>query len=149
MDTTQKGNLFVDYLDSGADVHPSYSKIALDSHHPDESTNPLTFLQGIINHLNIFEQRIEDLEYKLVIVNETDRQIEELLNRKLRDGLIRYADFLNLDHVRQLWVSTSAAFATYNLGCKSSKTQILANLVDLFTLNEISKDKLLSITLEL
>ena len=71
------------------------------------------------------------------------------MNRQLRDGLISYADFLNLDHVRQLWVSTSAAFATYNLGCKSSKRQILANLVDLFTLNEISKDKLLSITLEL
>ena len=148
MDTTQKDDLFADHLDSGADTHPSYSKIALDSHPPDES-NPLTFLQGIINHLNIFEQRIEDLEYKLVIVNETDRRIEELLNRQLRDGLISYADFLNLDHVRQLWVSTSAAFATYNLGCKSSKRQILANLVDLFTLNEISKDKLLSITLEL
>ena len=148
MDTTQKGNLFVDYLDSGADTHPSYSKIALDSHPPDES-NPLTFLQGIINQLNIFEKRIEDLEYKLAIVNETDQRIEELLNRQLRDGLISYADFLNLDHVRHLWVSTSAAFATYNLGCKSSKRQILANLVDLFTLNEISKDKLLSIIPEL
>ena len=32
MDTTQKGNLFVDYIDSGADTHSSYSKITLDGH---------------------------------------------------------------------------------------------------------------------
>ena len=106
-------------------------------------------LQTIINDLDAFEQRIADSELKLEGSKEIGRRIEGALNRQLMDGLISYSEFSNLNHVKELWISTSATFATYNLGCKSSKRLIVSNLIDLFTLNEISRERLLDIATEI
>ena len=94
-------------------------------------------LQQVIELLNVFEQRIADSEFKIEKSKEIGQRIEDVLNRQLMDGLISYVDFLNLRHVKELWISTSAALSSYNLGCRSSKRIILSNLIDLFTLNEI------------
>ena len=106
-------------------------------------------LQQVIELLNVFEQRIADSEFKIEKSKEIGQRIEDVLNRQLMDGLISYVDFLNLRHVKELWISTSAALSSYNLGCQSSKRIILSNLIDLFTLKEISRERLLNIVEEI
>ena len=145
MDDTQRDESFDNHLCLETYYTPAYSETTSNT----SGSEALPILQTIINHLDIFEQRIADSEYKLERTSETGQRIEELLNRQLMDGLISYAEFINLNHVKQLWISTSTACAAHNLGCTSSKKEILANLVDLFTLNEISREKLLDIAVEI
>lgn len=106
-------------------------------------------LQSIINHLNIFEERLIDSEHKLERSSETDRRIEQILSRQLQDGLVSYIEYVNLNHIKLLWTSTSRALATHSIGCKSSRRQILTNLIELYTLKEIERDVFLDIVTEL
>lgn len=110
---------------------------------------PEHVLQTIIKHLNNFEEKLIDSELKLERVNEADRRIEQVLSRQLQDGLISYIEYINLNHVKVLWTSTSSALATHYLGCKSSRRQILASLIELYTLKEIEREELLDIVIEL
>ena len=88
-------------------------------------------LREIIDHLDSFEHRIADSERKLERSQEIGKRIEDVLNRQLMDGLISYAEFSNLNRVKELWLSTGVAFATYDIGCRKSKRLILENLLDL------------------
>ena len=106
-------------------------------------------LQQVIELLNVFEQRIADSEFKIEKSKEIGQRIEDVLNRQLMDGLISYVDFLNLRHVKELWISTSAALSSYNLGCHIHKRKILTNLLDLFILKEISREVYVDFVIQL
>ena len=145
----EQNQSFVEYLSSDSSNFPTCSEGATDLSTLELEPSTEHILQTIINHLTIFEQRIADSEYRLEGSQETGRRIKEVLSRQLKDGLLSYSEFLNLNHVKQLWLTTSAALSSYNLGCHSSKRIILSNLIDLFTLKEISRERLLNIVEEI
>ena len=105
--------------------------------------------QSMIYHLNNFEEKLIDSEHKLERTTETDRKIEQLLSRQLQDGLISNIEYVNLSHTKFLWTSTSCALATHSVGCKTSRRQIISNLVELYSLKEIGREELLDIITEL
>ena len=106
---------------------------------------PELVLQTIINHLDRFEHKLVDSELRLERTNAIDKRIGEVLNRQLQDGLLTYSEFINLSHVKFLWTSTLGLLTTSYFDRKSSRRRAIANLVDLYTLNEIGRDQLLDI----
>ena len=103
------------------------------THHPTNDT-----LQNVLAYLTIFEQKLADSELELDKSKNTEQRIKNLLNRQLADGLLPYSEYVHLNHVNSLWASTVSALVSYNLGYHMNKSIILTNLLDLFSLNQIS-----------
>ena len=106
-------------------------------------------LQVITKGLEKFEAMLIDSELKLERIRVVDRRVEEVLTRQWQGGLLSYIEYINFNHVKHLWVATLNLLATHYLRDQASKRQILANLVDLHTLNEIGRDQLLDIITQL
>ena len=106
-------------------------------------------IHTVTEHLNLLETRLADSEIRLQHTIGVDKRIDELLDRQLKDGLISFDDYVKLDHVKQLWVSVSIALDAHVRGCEASKRQITDNLLDLLTLNELSRELLINIVVEL
>ena len=106
-------------------------------------------IHTVIEHLNLLETRLADSEIRLQHTIGVDKRIDELLDRQLKDGLISFDDYVKLDHVKQLWVTVSLALESHVPGCETSKRQIIDNLLDLLTLNELSRELLIDVVVRL
>ena len=104
-------------------------------------------INTVIEHLELLETRLTDSEIRLERAIGVDRRIDELLDRQLKDGLISFDDYVKLDHVKQLWMNL--ALETHVPGCETSKRQIIDNLLDLLTLNELSRELLIDVVVRL
>ena len=106
-------------------------------------------INTVIEHLELLETRLTDSEIRLERAIGVDRRIDELLDRQLKDGLISFDDYVKLDHVKQLWMTVSLALETHVPGCETSKRQIIDNLLDLLTLNELTRELLIDVVVRL
>ena len=130
---------------TGLETHIS-SQMSLDD---TNEVNSQSVLNVLDKHLSAFEVRVLDTEFHVEEPKKIGKQIEEILFEQLDDGLLSYIAFTNLYHIKHLWVSTSIALATYSCKDQVSKKVIIDNLIELYSLKEISRKKLVDILVEL
>ena len=143
----QKDNVeeSVEPITTGLETHLS-SQMSLDDINEVNSQSVLNVLD---KHLSAFEVRVLDTEFHVEETKRIGKQIEEILFEQLDDGLLSYIAFTNLYHIKHLWVSTSIALATYSCKDQVSKKVIIDNLIELYSLKEISRKKLVDILVEI
>ena len=132
---------------TGLETHIS-SQMSLDDTSSNE-VNSQSVLKVLDKHLSAFEVRVLDTEFHVEETKRIGKQIEEILFEQLDDGLLSYIAFTNLYHIKHLWVSTSIALATYSCKDQVSKKVIIDNLIELYSLKEISRKKLVDILVEI
>ena len=130
---------------TGLETHIS-SQMSLDD---TNEVNSQSVLKVLDKHLSAFEVRVLHTEFHVEETKRIGKQIEEILFEQLDDGLLSYIAFTNLYHIKHLWVSTSIALATYSCKDQVSKKVIIDNLIELYSLKEISRKKLVDILVEL
>ena len=130
---------------TGLETHLS-SQMSLDDINEVNSQSVLNVLD---KHLSAFEVRVLDTEFHVEETKRIGKQIEEILFEQLDDGLLSYIAFTNLYHTKHLWASTSIALATYSCKDQVSKKVIIDNLIELYSLKEISRKKLVDILVEI
>ena len=143
----QKDNVeeSVEPITTGLETHLS-SQMSLDD---TNEVNSQSVLNVLDKHLSAFEVRVLDTEFHVEETKRIGKQIEEILFEQLDDGLLSYIAFTNLYHIKHLWVSTSIALATYSCKDQVSKKVIIDNLIELYSLKEISRKKLVDILVEI
>ena len=122
---------------TGLETHMS-SQMSLDD---TNEVNSQSVLKVLDKHLSAFEVRVLDTEFHVEETKRIGKLIEEILFEQLDDGLLSYIAFTNLYHIKHLWVSTSIALATYSCKDTVSKKVIIDNLIELYSLKEISRKK--------
>ena len=106
-------------------------------------------VERVINHLDCFERKLVDSGLQLERTKAIDKRIEDVLSRQLQDGLLTYVEYLNLNHIKALWTSSLNILTTSYLDRNPSRKRVIANLIDLYTLNEIGREQLLDIIYKL
>ena len=146
----QKNNSEVSMeANTGLETHMSSQMSLDDSESSSDEVKSQSVLQALGKHLNAFEERILDAELHVEETKNIGRRIEEILFEQLDNGHLSYIAFTNLYHIKHLWVSTSIALTTYSCNDRVSKKVIIDKLIELYTLKEIKREKLVDILLEL
>ena len=75
--------------------------------------------------------------------------VEESLDRQVKDGLISYREFVDLQYIGKLWARVLNTTAAYTLGADYSKRDVITTLLDLYTLKQISTTSFVEAVLKL
>ena len=67
------------------------------------------------------------------------KKINESLSGQLRDGLLSYYEYADLEYIGGVWLKLLLLINSYNLGCVSIKKDIASLLVELFELKQIQR----------
>ena len=146
----QKNNTEVSMeANTSLETHMSSQMSLDDSESSSDEVKSQSVLPVLAKHLNAFEERLIDSEIQVEQTKNIGRRIEEILFEQLDDGLLSYIAFTNLYHIKHLWVSTSIALTTYSCNDRVSKKEIVDKLIELYTLKELKREKLVDILLKL
>ena len=75
--------------------------------------------------------------------------VEESLDRQVKDGLISYHEFVDLQYIGKLWARVLNTAAAYTLGADYSKRDVITTLLELYTLKQISNTSFVEAVLKL
>ena len=150
MEIMQKNNTEVSMeANTGLETHMSSQMSLDDSESSSDEVKSQSVLPVLAKHLYAFEERLLDSELQVEQTKNIERQIEEILCGQLDDGHLSYIAFTNLYHIKHLWVSTSIALTSYSCNDRVSKKVIIDKLIELYTLKEIKREKVVDILMEL
>lgn len=124
---------------SGADV----------KHEEEEGSSNDLILDEITRAYGSWLQRITLLENELRRNKNVQEHVIESLQRQLWDGLITSDEASELRTVIDLWTRLHASYSCKQLGAEYSDREIVEILLDLLTLDQISKSFVARIVLEL
>ena len=89
--------------------------------------------------LDNWTKRVVDAEVQQSKSKQYQHIVEEALRRQQWDGLLTHHDYTELKQIANLWGNLLNATSCYTLGCLGVKREIIAILLDLYTLKQLSK----------
>ena len=106
-------------------------------------------LENIIDNLNAWTERIVDVEERLKKSTDIRKSVVDSLNRQVLDGLISEQDSIELEYICDLWVNLYKSVLCKTVGADFSDRDVLTYLLELYTLDQISKKFFIDTALEL
>ena len=76
-------------------------------------------------------------------------KIENSIHRQQIDGFLSHFAAAELRYVGDLWIRLLHAIASFDIGCTFTKRDILSLLLELYTLNQLSKNVFVETCLKL
>ena len=110
-------------------------------------TDPV--LEDIVNALDLWTQKILVLETDLQQNSDVKKTIVDCLQRQVLDGLLTEQDAKELQYVVDLWNKLRRSYACKKCGADFADEEALENLLELFSLKQISKSFFIRVALEL
>ena len=101
---------------------------------------PATLLDDILQALESWSQRILIVETKLERTDDLRQSIVHSLEGQVLDGLLTEQDLQDLVYVADLWIHLYKNFLCYSAGVEFNDREVLSNLLELFSLKQISKE---------
>ena len=112
-------------------------------------TAPATVLDDILEALESWSQRILIIETKLERTDDLRQSIVHSLEGQVLDGLLTDQDLQDMVYVTDLWIQLYKNFLCYSTGVEFSDRDVLTNLLELFSLKQISKEFFLRVAVQL
>jgi hypothetical protein len=106
-------------------------------------------LEDIVDNLNAWTERIVDVEERLKKSTDIRKSVVDSLNRQVLDGLISEQDSIELEYICDLWVNLYKSVLCKTVGADFSDRDVLTYLLELYTLDQISKKFFIDTALEL
>lgn len=122
-----------------------YNVSSIDS----SSSDGDTVLEDIVQALDSWTQQILVLETDLQRNLDTKRTVTDCLQRQVLDGLIKQQDANELEYILDLWTNLHRAYSCKQIGADFVDQEVLSNLLELYSLKQISKSFFIHVTLEL
>ena len=113
------------------------------------SLSRATVLEDISEALESWSQRLLDVETKIGRTDDLRRNIVHSLEGQVLDGLLTDNDFRELLYVADLWIDLYKTFLCRCVGVEFTDRDVLNNLLELFSLKQISKDFFIRVALQL
>ena len=108
-----------------------------------------TILEDINTALEVWSQRILDLETKIEKTQNLRQNVNNALQRQVLDGLITDTDSRELIYVCDLWINLYKSFLCICIGSEITDHDVLDYLLELYSLKQISKDFFIQVALQL
>ena len=107
-------------------------------------------LEDIAEALELWGQRILELETNFGKTKELSEKISNALNRQVLDGFISEQDSHKLQYIADLWTKLHNSASAHCMGTQIITEEfpirdIILNLLELFELQQISKDFFINI----
>lgn len=109
----------------------------------------LTVLQKIFDALESWAEQILDFEEKSRRSTDIRKDVFNSLNRQVLDGFISEQHSKELQYTCDLWLNLYEAFLCKFSGESFSHYNVLMYLINLYSLNRITKDFFIDIVMEL
>ena len=106
-------------------------------------------LEDIVEALELWGQRILELETNFGKTKELSENILNALNRQVLDGFISEQDSCKLQYIVNLWTKLHNSISAHCMGTQVITEDIVSCLVELFDLQQISKDFFVKIVMQL
>ena len=103
----------------------------------------------IFDNLNARTERIVNVEECLKKSTDIRKSVVDSLNRQVLDGLISEQDSIELEYICDLWVNLYKSVLCKTVGADFSDRDVLTYLLELYTLDQISKKFFIDTALEL
>ena len=110
---------------------------------------PNLILEDIIQALNVWTQRVFTLDSDLYHTSNLKKNFEEYLQKQILDGLLKREDATELEYVLDLWTSLHRNYVCKQIGAEFADESIFNDLLELFSLKQISKQFVIRILLEI
>ena len=104
-------------------------------------------LEDIIDALDLWTERILDGEERLKKTTDIRKSVLNSLNRQVLDGLISEQDSREQEYTCDLWLNLYKSFLCKTSGAGFSDRDVLTDLLELYTLKQISKQFFIDIAL--
>ena len=106
-------------------------------------------LNDIIIALNSWTEQIIDIESRIKKTQDIRKSVLDSLNRQVLDGLISEQDSIELEYICDLWLNLYRSFLCKSSGADFADRDVLTYLLELYSLNQISKNFFIKLALEL
>ena len=113
------------------------------------SCNTDSVLEDIVDALHLWIRKILVLETDLQKNSDVKDTIVNCLQRQVLDGLINEQDARELQYVVDLWYNLHRSYACKKYGADFADEEALGNLLELFSLKQITKSFFIRVALEL
>ena len=105
-------------------------------------------LLTISEALESWSDRVCNLETVCRRTSDYNQKVIDSLNRQLLDGLISQGDVKELGYAADIWQKLYISFNCKVLGCEFSTEDVLNHLLELYSLNLISKEFFIKVALK-
>ena len=106
-------------------------------------------LEDIVQALHSWTNRILVLEGDLRSNSNLKRSVTDCLQGQVLDGLIKQQDANELQYILNLWINLHRAYSCKQIGADFADQEVLSNLLELYSLKQISKSFFIRVALEL
>ena len=96
-------------------------------------------LENIVDGLNSWTEQILDLEERLEKITDVRKSVLDSLKRQVLDGFISELNAIELERICDLWIRLYNSFLCKIAGVEVLDRDVLTDLLELFTLKQISK----------
>ena len=96
-------------------------------------------LENIVDGLNSWTEQILDVEERLEKITDVRKSVLDSLKRQVLDGLISELNAIELERTCDIWFRLHTSFLYKIAGVEGLDQDVLADLLELFTLKQISK----------
>ena len=106
-------------------------------------------LENIIDGLNLWTEKILDVEERLKKTTDLRKSVLDSLNRQVLDGLLSEQDSIELEYTCGLWLNLYKSFLCRTAGADFVDRDVLTYLLELYTLKQISKEFFIQVALQI
>ena len=103
----------------------------------------------IYEALDRWSQSILDAESLRDKTEDIRLKIENSIYRQQIDGLLSHFDATELRYVTDLWIRLLHTITSFDIGCASTKKDIITLMLELYTLNQLDKNVFIETCLKL
>ena len=103
----------------------------------------------IYEALDRWSQSILDAESLRDKTENIRLKLENSIHRQQVDGLLSHFDATELRYVSDLWIRLLHAITSFDIGCTSTKKDIITLMLELYTLNQLDKNVFIETCLKL
>ena len=96
-------------------------------------------LETIVDGLNSWTEQILDIEERLEKITDIRKSVLDSLKRQVLDGLISELNAIELERTCDIWIRLHNSFLCKIAGVEGLDRDVLEDLLELFTLKQISK----------
>ena len=106
-------------------------------------------LENIIDGLNLWTEKILDVEERLKKTTDLRKSVLDSLNRQVLDGFISEQDSIELEYTFDLWLNLYKTFLCKTAGADFADRDVLTYLLELYTLKQITKEFFIQVALQI
>ena len=96
-------------------------------------------LENIVDGLNSWTEQIIDVEERLEKITDVRKSVLDSLKRQVLDGLISELNAIELERICDIWFRLHNSFLCKIAGVEDVDRDVLADILELLTLKQISK----------